>query len=518
MKKLLIPILLALAAMPAAVAHPQWGGLPHPTTPPLMAQPLEDFDDYEYGISRLAARIEGGPFFVTQDHRLRAFQHKYVYTLELANLPGSEYLLLSSFSPPTCGVPYVALPPTHIAGPAGHPENWETSRWRSPADRWIYWEALNPLEDGMFAGTKYRFVVYTDAEPSAAPIRVGGTAYLEDSFGLYWPVEIHSRFDCLVPGCDRAPRPVVPEFDLEFETSPAPVAPGKDGGFTARIRNVGLGDATNATLHLPLASALRFQPGSLTLNGVPTPDEGGNPFASGLKLGRIASGAALEVAFAVRVLPGAPEKQSLPHVAQLTSDQTPALASPSAGLKVGVADRVPPVLTIASPTGGRYLQDGSLTVQFVASDNDPGIDEGGVVATLDGKPIASGTKMDMAAMAPGPHTFMLKATDRAGNQASRAVTFECMATCETTMRQVLRCREKGMIRNDLTLAYLNNLLRYAQGRLQLDMLPSALQYLQTFKAAINSPGRRSGPAPLINDEAARVLNACIDYLLAHPAP
>jgi hypothetical protein len=518
MKKLLIPLMLALAAPAPATAHTEWGELPHPTTPPLIARPLEDFDDLQHGIARLALRIDGGPFFVTQEHRLRAFQHRYTYTLGLADLPGSEALVLSLFSPPTCGVPYVALPPTHVAGPRGRPERWEPSQWRSAADRDVFWKAADPVADGIFAGTTYRFVIYSDAEPGVGPIQITGTAYVEDWFGFAWPVEIQSRFDYLVPGCARAPRPVVPEFDLELEGSAAPVSPGYDARFTARIRNVGLGEATSATLALPLAASLRYQKGSLTVDGVPTPDGETDPFAAGLALGRIAPGASVEIAFAARVLPGAPEGEWLAHVARLTSDQTPALESASARFQVGVADRVPPVLTIASPVSGRHLQEGSLSVEFAASDADPGIEAEEVVATLDGKPVACGMKMAMAEMLPGDHTFTLKATDRAGNQASRTIAFECVATCATTMRQVLRCREMNGIRNDMTLATLNSILRVAQGQCQRGQLSSALATLQAFKAVLNSPGRRSGPNPVISDAAAFELNCCIDYLLAHPAP
>jgi uncharacterized repeat protein (TIGR01451 family) len=515
MKIAAVTLLLAIAASPASVAHVESGGPAHPNQLPVQARPLLDFDGYEMGSALLSLRVEGGTFHVPRDGRLHAFRHKYLYRLTHADLIAAQAVILSQLNLGACGTPYLALPPTLVSGPPGEPEGWEPSRWQGPDDRILSWEC-DEVEEAMQAGTTYQFVVYSDGEPESSTIYASGWSFW-DPFSVQ---SVTASFFYVAPGCARAPRPVTPEFELTLSAAPERVSPGHVVRFRLQARNVGLGAAANVILRQALPAELRYLPGSLKRNGVAITDNGSYPLASGLNLGAIAPGRTEEITFEARVRPAATAGQRLLHVATLSSDETPLFESLPARTEVGEPDRTPPVLTITAPTASTYLQEGTLTLRFNAADADPGIDPEEIVATLDGQPTGDGTTLDLTALSPGAHTFMLSATDRAGNRTLRPVRFTVAATLGTLFKQVMRLRAAGRIGNDWTMSTLTGIVMQAIFRMRAGDVAGTVTLIQSFKSAVNHPARRTAPPggrPAIQDDAAAALNASADYVLEHPA-
>ncbi len=87
----------------------------------------------------------------------------------------------------------------------------------------------------------------------------------------------------------------------------------------------------------------------------------------------------------------------------------------------GVRDTAPPSITIASPEAKAYAQPGGLMLDFSAEDPFSGL--ASLTADLDGAPATSGQAVDLGALAAGTHTLTVTALDRAGNSATKSVTF-----------------------------------------------------------------------------------------------
>lgn len=521
MKRAGLALFIFLAAAPAARGQTGLGG--PPLGPPTQSRtaPLNDVYGSTWGSARVSLWIESGLFVVRQPGRLRAFPRRYLYRVENLDLWGGNELVLDRFEPSACGIRYLALPPTQLAGDFGAPEAWEPTTWGGVGDRRLFWGCSEPYSEGLFPESTFQFELYSDAEPTFAPITLGGWDVERPSF---WPTPVRAEIHHVVPGCLPAPPAMVPEFDLEMTVHPPQVTPGHVATFTIRARNVGREQATGVMLQSALPAGLIYLPGSLTHNGEPVADGGANPLIRGMRLGILAPrGGGLEVAYRARVAAGLEEGKLLASTARLSCDQTASLESGPASLRVGPPDRTPPTLTIAAPRAATYPQHETLTIAFEASDADPGLVPGETRATLDGRPVQSGDTIVLFDLAPGPHTFLLTALDRAGNRATRQITFEVAATISSTIEQVLRARAAGGIRTDQTMGTLNALLLRARERLQAGDRAGALQAIENFKRSVTSYARR-GWRPgaegtgLIDEPTVVLLSASADYLLQNPAP
>jgi hypothetical protein len=108
-------------------------------------------------------------------------------------------------------------------------------------------------------------------------------------------------------------------------------------------------------------------------------------------------------------------------------------------------DKTKPTIAITAPTAGPYLTSGSLTIAYSTADALSGV--ASASATLDGNPVSNGQVINLAAMA-GTHTFVVTATDRAGNTHTASVTFAVrLAATVDIDPDTLNLKSKG---NDIT--------------------------------------------------------------------
>lgn len=107
------------------------------------------------------------------------------------------------------------------------------------------------------------------------------------------------------------------------------------------------------------------------------------------------------------------------------------------GLKLYVKEKVPPVITILSPSGGAYVTNNKQPVVFTITDEagGSGVKLDSVVVKLDGSPVSAGevthsaisngysfTYTPAQAMGDGNHTVTVDATDNDGNAATQKST------------------------------------------------------------------------------------------------
>ena len=112
-------------------------------------------------------------------------------------------------------------------------------------------------------------------------------------------------------------------------------------------------------------------------------------------------------------------------------------ASTVEGLKLYVKEKVPPVITILSPSGGAYVTNNKQPVVFTITDEagGSGVKLDSVVVNLDGSAVPAGevshsaisngysfTYTPSAALSDGDHTVTVDATDNDGNAATQKST------------------------------------------------------------------------------------------------
>lgn len=112
-------------------------------------------------------------------------------------------------------------------------------------------------------------------------------------------------------------------------------------------------------------------------------------------------------------------------------------ASTLDGLKLYVKEKVPPTITILSPSGGAYVTNNKQPVVFTITDEagGSGVKLDSVVVKLDGAPVSAGevtnssisngysfTYTPAQALSDGDHTVTVDATDNDGNAAAQKST------------------------------------------------------------------------------------------------
>lgn len=106
-----------------------------------------------------------------------------------------------------------------------------------------------------------------------------------------------------------------------------------------------------------------------------------------------------------------------------------------AGLKLYVKEKVPPVITIISPSAGAYVANNKQTITFTVVDEDggSGVDPTSVVVKVDGVVVTgvgrvSNTQFSYTpptALTDGNHTVTINASDNDGNKAvEKSITFK----------------------------------------------------------------------------------------------
>lgn len=123
-------------------------------------------------------------------------------------------------------------------------------------------------------------------------------------------------------------------------------------------------------------------------------------------------------------------------------------ASTTDGLKLYVKEKVPPTITILSPSSGAYVTNNKQPVVFTITDEagGSGVNLDSVVVKLDGSPVSAGevthsaisngysfTYTPSAALGDGGHTVTVGASDNDGNAATQKSTTFTVDTIPPTL-------------------------------------------------------------------------------------
>jgi hypothetical protein len=130
------------------------------------------------------------------------------------------------------------------------------------------------------------------------------------------------------------------------------------------------------------------------------------------------------------------------------------------------------------------------------------------VAALDGGAVSNGQRISLLTLALGTNTFVLSATDLAGNSSSQLVTFTVVATLDSLIASVNVFADQNRIDDSTTANGLLGKLNDAAQALQRGNKAVAINKLQDF---INRVTAQSGRH--ISADAAQILVADAQYVI-----
>jgi pimeloyl-ACP methyl ester carboxylesterase len=117
-------------------------------------------------------------------------------------------------------------------------------------------------------------------------------------------------------------------------------------------------------------------------------------------------------------------------------------------------DTVPPVVVINGLTEGKkYLHNDNLIIDYTATDDFSGIAT--TTITIDNQEVAT-TTIDLFDYALGPHSLVITAIDKAGNQALAQVNFEIIANIDSTISDIKEINNRGWLKSKIYHALLEN--------------------------------------------------------------
>jgi hypothetical protein len=183
-------------------------------------------------------------------------------------------------------------------------------------------------------------------------------------------------------------------------------------------------------------------------------------------------------------------------------DAQPGPISPAVEGRLAFAgDDVGPVISISTPAARSYGHARVITVSFAASDTPAGV--ASVTATLDGTAIKNGARLDLLKYKLGNHKFVVTAVDKAGNTATKSVTFKVIASTSTLITTVKRYYDQRAIKSRFVRDRLLLWLRAARSFEQVGMTRWAIVSLASFEVTVGTqtPNRITRPASkvLMND-------------------
>jgi hypothetical protein len=162
-----------------------------------------------------------------------------------------------------------------------------------------------------------------------------------------------------------------------------------------------------------------------------------------------------------------------------------------------------PALTLDSPVERDYLHTEALTLSFSAHDDVSGLAGGSPSAALDGVVESNGWTIQLLTLPLGAHTFIVSATDAAGNLSQRSRTFHVVATIRSLIAAVDVYGQQGRIA-PTTLNTLNAKLNDAQDAFDRGNVTVVRNKLSDF---IDACGKR------VASDVAAVLIADAQYVI-----
>ena len=116
-------------------------------------------------------------------------------------------------------------------------------------------------------------------------------------------------------------------------------------------------------------------------------------------------------------------------------------------LAIGI-DKTGPAIAVSVPEDGSiYENSGDLTPQFALTDNFSGVDNSKTTVTLDTHSYKIGTAIPLYTLPLGQHTLVISSSDLAGNQESKTVHFQTVASIDSLKALVTRFADTKWIDN-----------------------------------------------------------------------
>ncbi|MGG0184952.1 OmpL47-type beta-barrel domain-containing protein [Bacillus rhizoplanae] len=116
-------------------------------------------------------------------------------------------------------------------------------------------------------------------------------------------------------------------------------------------------------------------------------------------------------------------------------------------LSIGI-DKTAPAIAVSVPGDGSIYKDSEdLTPQFALTDNFSGVDNSNTTVTLDTHSFKIGTEIPLYTLPLGQHTLVISSSDLAGNQGSKTVHFQTVASIDSLKALVTRFADTKWIDN-----------------------------------------------------------------------
>jgi len=245
-----------------------------------------------------------------------------------------------------------------------------------------------------------------------------------------------------------------------------------------------------------------------TFSGVPAPTTVEQAGPSGTSVAVPMPGATDAVSGSVAVSSSAPAIFPRGATTVTFTARDAAGNSATAATTVTVVDSVAPVLAITSPQARAYLHSDVLAMAFSATDAGSGLAAGMSIARLDGVAVTNGQSISLLTLALGTHSFVLAATDVAGNSRSQTVTFTVAATIDSLIASVNLFATQAKIDDSKTVKSLLAKLNDAKQAAERGNKATAINKLQEFIELVRAQNGRH-----ITVDAAQILIADTQYAI-----
>uniref|UniRef100_UPI004057C0A7 choice-of-anchor L domain-containing protein n=1 Tax=Candidatus Electronema sp. TaxID=2698783 RepID=UPI004057C0A7 len=177
-------------------------------------------------------------------------------------------------------------------------------------------------------------------------------------------------------------------------------------------------------------------------------------------------------------------------------------------------DKTKPNVAIANPTAKTYSNTETFNVSWTAKDSLSGIAK--EIGALDGTAVTNGQLITLLIYAPGQHTLIVNAEDKADNPNSASVTFNVTVDSKGLLTSLEFMRSLGWIRNNGVCNGLAAKLKAAIASTKKGTKKNKIKAAENqLRAFLNQLNAQKGKA--VNQQAYDVLKASTLYVIEHLA-
>ncbi|WP_375546424.1 ThuA domain-containing protein [Actinophytocola gossypii] len=191
------------------------------------------------------------------------------------------------------------------------------------------------------------------------------------------------------------------------------------------------------------------------------------------------------------------------HTVEYRATDRAGNVSETGSVEVRVDVTAPELAVTGLADGVTYGHSEDRVVDWTASDAASGLGE--VTATLDGEPLAKGTRLELPGMALGEHTLVVRAPDVAGHVTERTVVFT-IGTSITDLQAMLDRFEAENKVGWLAGLVLEAQLDQARREIQRDRTDRAIRLLTTFRATTSLLVTDADARSVLRSDAAAVIS------------